>query len=475
MTEFGMLNTGLSGLLAHRYASEVIGNNIANVNTDGFSRRRVNLRAEGNPVAAFWAGTRNVGDGVGIGSIERMRDEFLERRMLAESGEEKDLERLDATLRRIELVFPEPSDTAIAAKLQELWKGFGDLANSSHLVGTRSQALERSVTLAQTINTAGTDLVDLQRSGRENVAALVGDINGRVATIARLNKEIEVARGSGAEPNNLLDQRDQMILELSEMAQVTVRSAENGQVDVSIGGTQIVRGGSFDQLVVDQSLTPPTGTPTSDTGLPWTVLRWQKDGQPVQGVGGELGGLLTSVNETIPTYLRQLNDLARQIATDVNAIHTTGFDYNGNPGGDLFTYSGVAPAPASPAAGWAVNMRVGITDPLRLAASSTSANYNDGSIAAQIAAIGNRVNGPDAAYKAIIANLGVEAISVRESLEAQRNVVEQVDIERKAVSGVNLDEEMTNLLASQRAYEASARFVTTVDEMLDTLINRMAP
>jgi flagellar hook-associated protein 1 len=338
MTEFAALNTGLSGLLAHRYASEVIGNNLANVNTEGYSRRRVELRSEGNPVAAFWAGTRNVGDGVGIRGITRLRDEFLERRMLAEAGEEKNLERLDATLRRIELVFPEPSDTAIDAKLKELWASFDDLANRPDLVGTRSQALERSVTLSQAINTAGTDLVDLQRSGRDNIDALVGDINGRVATIASLNKQIEIAQGSGSAPNDLLDQRDQMIQELSKMVQVTVRSADNGQVDVSIGGTAIVRGGSFDQLVVDQSLTPPTGSPTSDTGLPWTVLRWQKDGQPVQGVGGDLGGLVTSVNETIPTYLRQLNDLARQIATDVNAIHTTGFDYDGNAGTPLFAY-----------------------------------------------------------------------------------------------------------------------------------------
>jgi flagellar hook-associated protein 1 len=122
-----------------------------------------------------------------------------------------------------------------------------------------------------------------------------------------------------------------------------------------------------------------------------------------------------------------------------------------------------------------VNLRVAITDPLRLAASSTNANRNNGDIATQIAAIGDRNNGPDEMYRSIIANLGVEAISVRQGLEAQRNVVEQVDVDRKAVSGVNLDEEMTNLLASQRAYEASARFVTTVDEMLDTLINRMAP
>jgi flagellar hook-associated protein 1 len=472
---FSSLQIGVSGLLAHRRATEVAGDNLANVNTEGHSRRRVELRAAGGVSQGLWAGYRASGEGVEVADITRIRDEFLERRALGEHASMKDLERVDQTLRRIELVFPEPSDTAMGATLQKFWAGFEDLANKADSPGVRSQAMERGDALVQSINEAAGQLTELQGANRRNIGAIVAEVNGTVETIADLNSKIRAATNSGNDPHQLMDQRDLAILNLSKQVGVTVRTGEAGMVDVSIGGTPIVRGDRFDRLVVDETTTPPAGSASERTGLTFTTVRWEKDGQQVQGLGGEVGGLLTTVNETLPSYLDDLNEMARSLATQVNAVHVTGFDLNGNPGVAMFGYQGTAPAPLAPPQGWAANLRLAVTDGAQLAASSTAGSRFDGAIATQLAAIGDGPNAPDVAYNAIVATLGVEARTVREALDAQTNVVEAIDIDRQSVSGVNLDEEMTSLLASQRAYEASARFINVVDEMLDTLINRTAP
>jgi flagellar hook-associated protein 1 FlgK len=472
MSEFASLNTAVSGLMAHRRAMETIGHNIANVNTQGYSRQRVDLRATGGAVPSAWARSNLGGTGVEAGALIRIRDKFMEERALAEHATGRHLQRMETVVRRIELSFPEPSDSALGAQLQDFWAGWDDLANNPDSLGVRAQVLERARTLSTTFNRSAAELEVARSTNLTEAEAMLAEVNGYAASIADLNDRIRTATIAGLDPANLLDQRDLAVLNLSKIVGVTQRESEYGMVDISVGGTALVRGGEGEQLL----LAPTTATPGSDAanaGFSKVELRWAKDGYPADATNGELAALLQAANETAPKYLGRLNEIARTLATAVNTVHTGNFDLNGAAGTALFAFSpGVAPAPGDPAAGWARSLSVAFSDPNLVAASNDAAQRLDGSGASDMARLAELPTSADAMYRRLIGELGVEAQTMERRSEIQAEIVRQVDDERQAASGVNLDEEMANLVMTQQAYNASARLLAVVDEMLDTLINR---
>lgn len=473
MSDFAALNTALSALLAHRRASEVIGQNIANVNTPGYSRQRVELSSQaGGAVPAVFSKSDGVGDGVKIDAILRIRDAFLEQRSLVEQGASSSLTRQAEVLRRIEQTLPEPSGTGLAAQLAEFWAAWDDVGNRPDGMGARAQLLERATTLVEGLRRAAVDLTGLRDSATSQVAAIVAEANGHAARIAELNDAIRRAVAADLPANDLLDQRDELIQKLSKLVGVTVREREFGMVDVMFNGTAMVWGSRSEALALRTDLPAPAGSGSEAVGWGQIGLVWQKDGYPVMLTGGEVHGLVQSVNDTLPRYLDQLNETARTLANQVNAIHVGGYDLDGNAGTDFFEYSG-GPGPALPlpATGWAERLRVAITDPRQIAASADPDQPLDGSRAQLMAEQGTDPAGADARYRSLISLLAVESQTIQRRSATQEEITLQVDTARKAVSGVNLDEEMIALTQTQHAYAAAARLMTTIDQMLETLIN----
>ena len=454
MSTFSGLNVGLSSLYAQRRGLELTGHNVANANTEGYSRQRVQLQGEGGPITpALHAVYDGVGNGVTIGGDQRLRDAFLEGRAVRERGTEAELRGGQVVLGRVEGILAEPSDSGIASQLADFWAGWDDVANHPTDLASRSQLLERSQTLANGFNDALSRLDAQRTSSSEQLGITVAEVNATAAAVADLNKAIVSATRAGSSPNDLKDQRDLLVQRLGSLAGVTVGQGADGSVDVILGGRALVAGRTASPLAVGTKAAPST-----ELAVVW------KDTAVDAVAGGQARGLLTGINEVVPRYRDGLAAVASQLATVVNAQHDQGFDQTGlAPTVDFF---GVAPDG---------RLTVGITSPERVAASSTDGNGSGdagGGNALLLARLSGGAGGPDQAYRSLVVQLGVESQTAIRRVDIQATILGQLDAARESDAGVNIDEEMTNMLAYQRAYEGAARFVTSVDQMLDTLINR---
>lgn len=459
MSEFFGLRIALSSLYAQRQGLEVTGHNVANVNTEGYSRQRVGLLAAGgNTVPAIhsiWAGA---GAGVGVTGIDRLRDQFLEARALTEHSVESGLRQSQQILARAELVFAEPSPNGLQAQLSELWAGWGDIANQPTDLAARSQLLERAKTLASGVNQIRDDLAALWTSSVEQLTVTVDAVNATAARVAELNGAIERAVKGGLSPNDLADQRDLLALRLAETVGATIRPQSAGVIDVFVGGTALVRGSRAEALQV----AVPTGTTVGNADTQPVQVQWVKDGYPASVGGGTAGGLLDAVNRALPGYRAEIDAVAASLASKVNDGQATGYDLGGAPGQPLFSWN------------TASGMSVTLADPAALAAASEPPQVGvpstDGRNAIQMAELATAVDGPDQAYRSFIVALGVETQAVNRRVDIQADITRQVDAARDSESGVNLDEEMANMVAYQQAYSAAARVLTAVDQMLESLI-----
>lgn len=460
MGDFAGLNIGVTALYAQRRALEVTGQNIANSATDGYSRQAVDLQANGGPVVpAMWSRSDGVGNGVSVNGVRRLTDQFLEARSVQELGSYSRLQARQGVLINAERVFGEPSDAGLQAQLSEVWAGFDDVANHPGDLAARNQLLQRASTLAASLNQAAGGLADLWKTSHEQLVTIVADTNTTAANIAQLNATIRTASQAGVAPNELMDQRDRLVTHLADLVGATARTHDDGSVDVFVGGSALVRGDDAQQLAV-QGATELAAVP------PGTItIGWVKDGYPATVSAGRAGGMLDALNTAVPGYRDKLDAVAGALSSSVNTQLASGWDLDGNPGVALF--SGTT----------AATIAVALTDPRALAASSTapdpvSGPSLDGGNALATAELASSATGADQVYRSFIVNLGVDVQSTNRRTEIQAAVYSQVDAARRSVAEVNLDEEATNMIAFQHAYEGAARYLTAVDEMLDTLINR---
>lgn len=462
--EFGGLNTALSALYAQRRGLEVTGQNVANVNTDGYTRQRVLMTSVGGSVIpAMYAKSDGVGAGVAVSSVQRLQDAFLESRANTEQANLSYLQDQQATLGRIEQAFGEPGPNGLQSMLSAFWNSWDDVATSPDDPAARTQLLGQAQTLVDGFNHSA-QLLDAQwTSTREHLISQVQAINTAAANVASLNKAIIAATKAGNNPNDLMDQRDMLVRQVTSMVGGTTRNNDDGSVDIFVGGNPLVTRASADSLYVDGDTAL-----AANGGSPTVSIKWS-NGQPAAVTSGSAGSALGALNSTIPSYASGVAAVAQQFASEVNAAHAAGWDLDGAAGGALFGGSGTTADP----------LTLQITDPRKLAASGQAPTLDgggnpipnlDGSNAAKIAALSG--GGSDQAYRQFIVGLGSQTQTTDSRVTRQQSVVTQVVSARDSQAGVNIDEEMTNMVAYQQAYNAAARYLTAVDSMLDTLINR---
>lgn len=328
MGDFFGFNIGVSSLFAHRQALEIAGSNIANANTEGYSRQRVSLvNSGGAGTQAIHARVTTSAGGVMALSPQRMRDMFLEARSAAEHGTEGALAKSQILLTRLEGIFNEPSDTGLGAQMSDFWAGWEDLANNPGDLAARAQLLQRAGTLANSFNQAKSDLTTLWGASVEQLKTIVTGMNAAADRLAELNNSIVRATVDGGSPNALLDQRDALVQELGLAGAVTTTTRSDGSMDVYIGGTAIVRGPVSSHLQV--TLAPGATINTANQPGSGVSLTWVKDGFPATISSGESGGILDGLNRMLPNYLDGIDAVARQLASAVNIQHNLGADLNG--------------------------------------------------------------------------------------------------------------------------------------------------
>jgi flagellar hook-associated protein 1 FlgK len=453
------LNTGVSGLMANQLALDTAAHNVANANTDGYSRQRVHLVAS-DPYtypSVNRSGVGQLGTGVTVATIERVRDAFLDLQIRQQTAVGGDWNTRSDELSKVESLFPEPSDSGLGAQLAKFWNAWQDLSADPTSSATRAALVEQSSTLAATINGVSGQLSSLVSGANDQVEIQVGQINDLASRIAALNQQIQRVTVGGDHPNDLMDARDQLLDQLNAIIPTTVQSAPDGTVSVLIGGTDLVS--AIRARTMSTQLDAAGNlVPTWDSGAPVAL------GQ------GSLSALVGLRDSQLVDYQKQLNELAKTVADEVNALHTSATYPDGTAGKPFFTMTA-----GQEAASLAVNADI-VADP-RLVATGGGLP-GDGSIAGQIADLRNAkmfTSSTQTAadfYAGLVGTIGSDSRQAAEMASNQQLVVDHLTQRRESISGVSLDEEATDMIRFQRGYQAAARVITTMDDMLDTLINK---
>ncbi|HCB03997.1 MAG TPA: flagellar hook-associated protein FlgK [Nocardioides sp.] len=455
---FSSLNTALSALRYQRIAMDVASNNIANVSSEGYVRRRAEAVALGSPQqVAMWSRYDGSGDGVALSGITRMGDPFLDMRSRREHGQQSYLDARVAVLDRVEGAIGEPGDTGVSAALADFRNAWQDLQSHPESAAARSQVLAAGQSVADALRVQASNIQGEMSDQRGHVLDLVAEINVTAQDLAAVNQNIADAAAAGLDTNDLADQRDLLALKLADLTGGDAKLGANGVMNVTVAGVPLVTGKDASTLAVASGI----AADGSADGAPLVFSLTGPSGTATLGAAslkGELGGTSELLTGTLPDYLSGLDSVARQLADTVNALHTTGYDANGAAGQPFFSYDPT---------GAASSLTVAITDPNGVV-SSAQAGTLDTSIAE---ALGD-LSVADDAYQRLVNGFATQVASSKRASTNQALLTSQVDGAREQQVGVNFDEETVNLLAAQRAYEAAARVMTTMDSVLDTLINR---
>ncbi|HHW60456.1 MAG TPA: flagellar hook-associated protein FlgK [Syntrophomonadaceae bacterium] len=616
MNIFGGLEIGKRSIMTQQSALNVTGHNIANVNTPGYSRQSANMVTSTPWHTPMLTGNTKVGQfgtGVDVASIDRLRDRFLDEQIRHENRTCGYWVSMQENLARIEVILNEPSQNGLRGVMDQFWESWQDLSAHPESEAVRSVVVQRGMAMSEAFNHTHRQLKELREDVNAGVAVKVDEINSIAQQICDLNKQILSISVAGKEPNDLLDKRDLLLDQLSQIVNINVYEQKNavdestgtvkrfsGMITVQLGGRSLIQGAEYNKL----------DTREDSQGMHMVVWADTKTKASIEG--GELRGLLdirgrteyesepSAYKEIIPNMLDDLNKLAKTIVIQTNKLHRSGYSLNNDsiyPDGSNFFQQPLNLDDDT--LNWAEYMQLSgviVNDPKNIAAASQptwvieagnpdpiKGNFGDGSIALKIAQlkhnlndsgwwnidadevdltansftyrisiddgtnfidieVQNPANDPiknmydlglavqkaidekpdlegkimvrcsgnkltfysnssfilektvdgtiqnveaveggnmlkhvtsDDFWRSICADLGVISQEATRMAENQDRLLGQLDNKRQSLSGVSLDEELTNLIRFQHAYNAASRFITTIDEQIDVIVNRM--
>lgn len=452
MPSFWGIELGTRALRAFQIALDTTGHNVANVNTPGYTRRRV--RFANTPEWAISPQLR-VGTGVIAQSVQRLRDMMLEQRINTNTSEFARLDTLFQRLREIEGLFNEPGESGLNARLNALFNAFEELATRPDSMASRQQVLQSARALVETFRTLHANLTTMESQLQTQMTSTLQEANQIAQQLGRLNEQIRSAHSSGAEASDLLDQRDRLLTRLSELVGARAHYANDGSVMVYVDGHTLVQDGASFPL--------PTTLDIPNRTLVNTPV-------PIRIQSGQLRGLMDSY-ANLTDYRNDLNTLASTLITEVNALHATGYGLDNNTGYLFFAGTNAGD----------IDLHSDISDPRRIAAASVPDAPGNGGVAQALANLRNTplaaLGGlsPTQYYRNLIGRVGNEVQVSRNRAESQQLTVEHLQNLRESVSGVSLDEEAANLVRFQRSYQAAAKVVSTFDSLLQDLLQFVAP
>ncbi|MDR7000977.1 flagellar hook-associated protein FlgK [Neobacillus niacini] len=481
---FHGIELGKRALFAQQTALSVTGQNVSNANTTGYTRQRAEMQDDkGLSLPGANGNNMQLGTGVVVNKLVRLREDYLD---VQYRGENQNLGYWDAksdTLSKIEGILNEPSDTGLASTMDQFWSSWQELSKNPDSAAARAVVRQRGVAVAETFHYLSDSLDQMKDDTLHVIDAKVKSVNDIVDQIGNLNKQISSLVANNYQPNDLYDQRDVLIDNLSKIVNVSVTNHSNGLVDVAIGTDFLVKGIDVNKL---------EGFDLSN-GLKYPE-NITLNGNPLQLNSGELKGRIESYQKTIPEMHNKIDTLAKTFADSINKIHSSGYHLQ-NSGG---TFNAVSPSDdffkgIDPITGnildptkvdiSAKNIEINpaIMDSLDLIAAANEGITGNGQNAQAIANLkftGNLdFNGTtstiDDYYRNIIGQLGIDSQEAQRMQGNSDVIVNQIDNRRQSVSGVSLDEEMANMIKYQQAYNAAARMVTTMDQCLDKIINGM--
>ncbi|HVT77406.1 MAG TPA: flagellar hook-associated protein FlgK [Acidimicrobiales bacterium] len=437
--------TSVSGLFAAQRQLEVASHNIANVNTPGYSRQRVELEPSRPQPGVTGSGGGVVGTGVTIKDIIRLRNGLTDSAYWTESGNSGATQVRSDVLQRAESILG-PVGSGVPEGLSKFWTAWDNLSLNGNDTAARQGVLDAGNELASQIRGASAQLQRLTSDTTQNVSETVDNVNRLAAQAAKLNQAIKESMVSGHTPNDLMDQRDQVIDQLTNLTGGTVQAGDFGTQNVYVSNRPLVFGSDSETMQASTS-----------GAVTWTI-----DGKSVAG-GGRLGGLQELVNTTLPSIGADLDNFANGLRDVINTAHLAGVDQDGNPAQAFFTGTG------------AHDLAVNASLTTRNVAAATTNNASDASNALNIAglrtaaAVGSSTLGQS--IQALAGRLGGMSASAQASAGASKDMLDSISTQRAQDSSVSTDEELADIVQFQHAYQASAKVIQVVDSCLDTLVN----
>lgn len=472
-TFFG-LEISRRGLFTQQQALHVTGQNVANANTPGYSRQRVNFEAT-EPFPPVGLNSPRIpgqmGTGVEAGTIQRIRDAFLDVQYRTENNKLGYWQARTESYKKLEEIMNEPSDTGLSHVMDEFWQALQDFAKDPTNDGARTVAVQRGIAVTETFHYLASSLTTIQDDINNEIDVVKQEINSLAKQIADLNKQIGDVEPNGYLPNDLYDERDRLIDQLSSLVDVKIEYKKSGgnALDIAEGQVIITLNNEDNDVLVskDEFYELEASTNSSDATGTITV---DINSTPF----GKLKALMEASEKIYPDMLKELDNLASTFAKRFNEIQTSGWNPTGDPSPVFFeNYDSALTI--------TVNQEL-IDNPNKLANADTSTpTVGDSTNAWKLANVINEEleysSGETASFKkyyqGVIGEMAVNSQQAQR-LSGNSEVLRQaVEERRMAVSSVSLDEEMTNMIQFQHAYSASARMITVQDQILDKIINGM--
>jgi len=466
MATFTGLEIASRALKVNQGVLDVVGHNVANVNTPDYSRQTAEIVST-PPDTAYDSANSNfaaqIGTGVDLASITRIRDEFIEQRLQNSQGDQSKYNALNDALKRVEDTFNELSTDGLGKQITATFNAFQEVARSPEGDAARSLLRSQGETVARTFHDIFNGLNNIDTDLKARGAVVVGQVNDLAKQVADLNGQIHIATIVGGHPNDLEDKRDSLVKQLAGMVgaeadpEHDAQGSPTGYVTVRVNGFTIVQ---------DDKTNPLPSTFTMQAGVPQLT-----DGSimiPIKS--GEVAGLIQASNK-IQGYKADLNTVASTLITQVNTQHAAGYGLDGLTGRNFFSGTDASD----------IGVDANIEGNLNAIAASTppptggTVAPSNGDNARAIADIGSKLlfgNQTIVAYhSAKMTQLGADAQSADQLATNQEKVVQQLQNMRDSTSGVNLDEELTRMLQYQRSYQAASKMVTTFDSLIQSVID----
>jgi len=519
---FAGLNTVVRGLNTNKVALDTVGHNISNASTSGYSRQSVNQAAMAPSATYSTFGKVYIGNGNDALSITRARDIYADKQFWKDSADKAYYTDQAKNYDKIEAIFDDSGDSGIVNAMQKFYQAWSDLSTTASTSSSRTAVVEQGKVLSDRMKTAATQVKDQITSEYNEMQIAVDGVNTLTAQIASLNQSIMFAETAGATANDLRDERDLLVDELSEYVNINVyEDGDTHMYTVVSNGASLVNGISTLTLKMDGPVNNPT------YGVNEYNIMIKETDTAFMPQSGTLQALKDAIAED-KGYVDALANMSTFLLTTFNDLHKTGYgtssvttddidkanglteaEYGKGEqinfyGGDGKTYKLVNTGEGKYAViqnegkadektltgleiiqALTVNGKLAETDGERYVATRQAGNGTaDGSLAVELSCLINQgdtsrkegecaisINSLQNYYNKTMTALGVNAEACDNNVKAQEDILEQVKTWRDSVSGVNWDEELSNMIMFQQGYMACSRCINTLDEMLDKLIN----
>ena len=448
-----VLEIARRALFAQQAALDTTGHNIANANTEGYSRQRAQIRAD-TPIIL---NSLKFGTGADISAIERVRDRYIDSQLDAQKQSLAWWETIETKNALLEEVFGEPSEAGLSAIMNRFFDSWQDLANDPDSASERERLRYVGNSLTRKFNEISDRIESLQNEITIEFKELISEFNALFEKIRSLNQKFTSSNPMGGVSGDLLDERDRILSRMNEIANIQTVYSDNGQAIVSLGG----------KVFIDKSHVIEIDTDSSE--MDFNYLIWDDGTRTNRANNGELGALAETKLNAIPQVLSNLDDLAESIVENVNSVHFNGYGLDGSTGNYFFSASGTSAS--------SIQLDLSIQENSDKIVSSSDEMSGNGDVALEISQLQDvKILTDQTAtfndfYGGMISTIGFMKQEASTQKEGQMLFVNQIEQYQQSYSGVSLDEEMANMIKFQRAYQAAAKLVTTADEMAETVLS----